>query len=690
MIYLVTREQSLFELEGITPITVEQSLELLNSWDFLQYDSETNGRDPHLCKLLCIQFGDLEGKNQVVVDTLTIDVNNYKDILETKYLIGHNLKFDLQFLYNHDITPRKIYDTMIVEQLLYLGFPPKGTYGGIGYSLHDVAERRLNIDIDKSVRGQIIWRGLDLSVIKYAAGDVQYLGQIMHSQIKDCKERNCSVGAKLECDAVPSIAYMEWCGIMLNVDKWKNKMKQDLINLENSKKDLDNFIINHPILSKEYSYVDTQGNLFTGFDLTPKCTINWSSSRQVVNIAKALGFDTKVEDKKTGEEKESVLEKQLKMQKGINDEFLKLYFDYQGYAKVVSSFGQGHLNCINPKTDRIHSTFKQLGASSGRLSCGSQQPNTDLAALKNIPGKECTYPNLQQLPSDEPTRSAFVAPKGYNFVSADFSAEESRLGADIYQDKAFLKEFTEGSGDTHSMFAWAVFKNECIKCGCKGVSDVKKLAPQWRKAVKAVEFAYMFGAAAPTISKAANCSVEQAQAYIDALDKEFTGMSAFARKGSKFVRENGYVVINKNTGHKLYWWDHKEWLERQKSFNSEFWDDYRTFHKGTGDEIAQMVRQHFQAAGKWDRMVRNSPTQGTGAIILKDSLTSLFNWIVDNKYFNKVHICCAVHDEIVADYPKEIEDFPKILEKIMETSASKFCKSLPIPAEASVGDHWIH
>ena len=97
-------------------------------------------------------------------------------------------------------------------------------------------------------------------------------------------------------------------------------------------------------------------------------------------------------------------------------------FDYQEYAKVVTSFGQGHLNAVNPKTDRIHTIYKQLGAASGRMSCGSQQPNNDLAKLKGIPAKECTFPNIQQLPSDADTRGAFTAPKGYKWVSCDFSA----------------------------------------------------------------------------------------------------------------------------------------------------------------------------------------------------------------------------------------------------------------------------
>lgn len=693
-IFLVTKQQQLFESDLYKVITELDALEMMKDWNLVQFDSETNGIDAHLCDFLCVQFGNDKADARIVVDTSTIDVRLFKQVLESKRVIGHNLKFDLQFLYNYGIIPVKVYDTMIVEQVLYLGYPSKVK----SYALKAVAWERLHIDIDKTVRGEIIWRGLDADVIMYAAGDVTYLEKIMQSQIAECKRKECIKAAQLECDAVPAMAYLEWCGIMLSPTKWKAKMANDEVLLKERKEALDRYIIeksenNNPQISlpfKEFVFVDPQGDLFSGFDLTPKCLINWDSSPQVIKVAKKLGFDTTVQDKKTGEDKDSVLEKTLKTQKGIDDKFLQLYFDYKESSKVVSTYGQGHLNAINPKTGRIYTTFKQIGASSGRMSCGSKQSNFDLAKANKVPPAKCTYPNLQQLPADEPTRSSFVAPEGNLMVSADFSAEESRLGADIYQDKEFIKEFLERSGDMHSMFAWAVFKKECQECGCTGVQDVKKKAPQWRKAVKAVEFAYMFGAAAHTISQSANCSEEQAQAYIDALDKEFTGVSSFAKRGSKFVRENGYILICPYTGHKMYWWDWKQWKERQKSFTQEFWEEYRMYHKGTGDSVALMVREHFQAAGKYDRMARNSVTQGTGAIIMKEAITRLFRWILDNNYFDIVHLCCCVHDEIVCDFPKELTDFPKKLEQIMEESAAKYCKTLPIPAEASVDSFWVH
>ena len=377
----------------------------------------TKSKDCHLCELLCFQFGNDDADTQIVVDCTTVDIKLYKDILESHYLIFQNGKFDLQFLYNHNIIPLKVYDTMIVEQLLHLGYPA----GVISYSLASIAERRLGVNIDKSIRGDIIWRGLDEAVIMYAAGDVMYLEKIMKSQLEDCKKKECLIGAKLECDFVPVIAYLEWCGIKLDVDKWKAKMEKDSKCLQSAKMALDEFVTSNEKLNKYY-HVNLQGDLFGGFSDKPICNINWSSSRQVVQLAKELGFDTTVQDKKTGEDKDSVLEKHLKGQKGINDEFLKLYFDYQEYAKVVSSFGQSQLNMVNPKTGRCHTIYRQLGAASGRMSCGSQQANTDLAKAKQIPAKECTYCNFQQLPADEVTRSCFIAEEGNFFCSSDFSA----------------------------------------------------------------------------------------------------------------------------------------------------------------------------------------------------------------------------------------------------------------------------
>ena len=596
---------------------------------------------------------------------------------------------------------------MIIEQLLHLGFPA----GQVSYSLKAIAKRRLDVDMDKTVRGEIIWRGLDEKVIKYAAYDVKYLYDIMLSQIADMRKQGCIKGGILECDAVIPIAYMEWCGIYLNQDKWKAKMVKDKKNLIEAKNKLDDFLIK---LSKEgykkpykddlgntfydtiptktfskFVFIDRQGDLFEGYNLAPKVTVNWSSSRQVVTIAKLLGFNTVVQDKKTGEDKDSVLEKQLKGQKGICDEFIKLYFSYQGYDKVVTSFGQGHLNAINPITHRIHTVFKQLGASSGRMSCGSQQPNTDLAKVNHVKPENCTFPNIQQLPADDDTRGAFTPESKDNLlVDCDFSALESRLGADIYNEHNMINEFLHGSGDMHSLCAKMVFHEELKDIDVK---DIKEKRPDLRKKVKPIEFSQQFGGSEFAIASSLGCSIEEASKFKTAYDNGFKGIAEFKKKGSAFVRSHGYVLINPITGHKMYWWDWKKWKEEQKSYTQDFWEEYRQYHKSTGDEIALQVKHHFQAASKWDRMALNAPTQGTGSIIIKTAAINLFKWIIDNNLFGKVKLCAMVHDELLVEFPKNIIDiFPHTLESIMFNAAAQYCKKVPIPAEAEVGDHWIH
>lgn len=170
------------------------------------------------------------------------------------------------------------------------------------------------------------------------------------------------------------------------------------------------------------------------------------------------------------------------------------------------------------------------------------------------------------------------------------------------------------------------------------------------------------------------------------------GLAAFKEKAGKAVMNTGYVEILKATGHKAYWGDYDKWKERQQLFTPEFWEKYKLYHKGTGDDVAIKVKQHFQAQSKWrDRMSLNLPTQGGGAIVIKEALINLFNWIIDNNYFNKILLVNVTHDEINTEFPEELKDtYPKLVQEIMQQAAARYYFKLPIPAEASVGDHWIH
>ena len=123
MIYLVTLQKQMFPDVDFECVSPEHSLDIMKEWNNIQVDTETSGRDPHLSDLLCIQFGNDKADTRIVVDTTTVNVCLYKKLLESHRLILQNGKFDLQFLYSKGIVPMKVYDTMIVEQLLYLGYP---------------------------------------------------------------------------------------------------------------------------------------------------------------------------------------------------------------------------------------------------------------------------------------------------------------------------------------------------------------------------------------------------------------------------------------------------------------------------------------------------------------------------------------------------------------------------------------
>lgn len=715
MIYLVTANQELFANPDYQIISIARSKEFIRTWKRIQFDTETSGRDPHICNLLSAQFGSKEYNIQIVVDCATVSILNYKEELESKLLIGHNLKFDCQFLYKFGIVPRKVWDTMIVEQLLHLGFPylkttpekykeeemnfpyldepefdkktglpvinpntgKQNIIRTLSYSLKAVLQKRLGKEMDKTVRGEIIWRGLDAAVIKYAAGDVVDLEDVMEQQFAECQQLQCLVAAAVENNFVPVIAYLEWCGIKLDEEGWKKKMAVEQAERDKYKDLLDQWILGRDDF-KQYTHQELQLDLFSEGLPERKCTINWSAPKQVLPIFKQLGFNTTIEDKKTGESKESAVEKLLQSQRGICDEFLDTYFSYKEFAKVCSTYGQTYLDAINPITGRIHTVFRQLGAASGRMSCGSTQENTDLAKYKKLPASACVYPQLQNLPADEKTRSLFISENGNLFTSADYSALESRLGADIYNEHEMIEEYLHGSGDIHSLTAKICFPEEL-----KGidVKDIKKVRPDLRKKAKGPEFACQFGGGAKAIASSLGIPYEEAKVIEEAYKKGFTGITDFKAKGARFVKTNGYVVMCQLTGHKMFWHDFKKW---RKLEDIPYWTRKLTL---SGDGL----REHQMAGAKWERMALNSPTQGSGIAILKIAMAHFFKWILDNNYFDVVKICDLVHDEACIEYPKELESIvvPQLTAS-MEGAAAQVCTKLPIPAEASTGTHWIH
>ena len=693
MIYLVSDNIDISDMPEVRKLSMDESLEMVSSWPVVQFDTETTGLDPHICTLTSIQFGYKNYKTnehtEIVVDCSSVKPESYKQVIEQAHLIGHNLKFDLQFLYNYGIVPLDVYDTMICEQLLYLGY----SYKKVKMNLGAVLFRNTGIELDKSFQKLIATKGLTKEGILYAANDVVYLQDIRKAQLTVAKSRNCTKAFLVENRFVPAIAYLEWCGIHLDRQKWEAKMQQNNQTLSDCLDRLNEYVVSNPVLNKTFVADCTQLSLFETTDTTASpCMVSWDSPKQVVPVCQALGFNTKTFDKTTRREKDSVEEKQLSTQKGIDDKFLELYFDYKGADKNVTTYGQNFLNLINPKTGRLHTKFNQLGTVTGRMSSGDREKNKDLARLKHIKPDEVGFVNMQNLPArgeeGKIARACFTAAEGNVFVSCDYSAEESRVQADVWNEQSLLDSFEHGI-DTHNLYAKLCFPEELKDIDVK---DVKKKRPDLRQAAKSAEFAIGYGSDGSAIATSIGMSVEKAKSMVQGILKGMPGMAEYKKKAGKFLKEHGYLVINEITGHRIYWPEWADWKAVEDRFDRKFWEDYRMYHKGTNDDVQKMVRKHMSAGHDWfNKNVLNYPIQGGSAIVLKQAAADLFCWVVKNGYFGKILFCVFVHDEIDCECPKRMADkFSKVLEEIMERAAAMYYKKLKIPAECSVGAYWIH
>lgn len=397
MIYLVTKQQSLWTSDRYKVISAEEALELLAPLSVVELDTETMGLDPYTKELLTVQLGCAEF--QVVIDCTSVDIHLFKEYMENpqRMFLGWNIKFDLKFLYHQRIVPLRVYDGYLAEKLLWLGYPA----GMHEMSLKAASINYLGVDMDKSVRGKIIQTGLTEDVIVYAAGDVSYLGKIRDKQLVELEKKGLLKAIDFENEFVKCLAYIEYCGAKLDVDKWKIKMATDLNNLEKYEAELNEWVEESEYSSK-YCSVNIQGDLFNGFDTKPRCHINWTSSQQVIPLFEELGLNLKVLDKKTKHYKKSVDIKVVEPQ-ASKSPLIPIYIKYKKAAIIVNTFGQKFLNLINPVTGRIHANFNQLGTDTGRLSS--------------------TEPNLQNLPHDAQTRACFVSDKGNRWISADYSGK---------------------------------------------------------------------------------------------------------------------------------------------------------------------------------------------------------------------------------------------------------------------------
>lgn len=664
MIYLVTKQRSLWTSNRYKVISAEGALELLAPLSVVGLDTETMGLDPYTKKLLTVQLGCAEF--QVVIDCTSVGIHLFKEYMENpqRMFLGWNIKFDLKFLYHQRIVPLRVYDGYLAEKLLWLGYPA---------GMHEMGLKAANInylgvDMDKSVRGKIIQTGLTEDVIVYAAGDVAYLGKIRDKQLVELEKKGLLKAIDFENEFVKCLAYIEYCGAKLDVDKWKIKMATDLNNLEKYEAELNEWVEESEYSSK-YCSVNMQGDLFNGFDTKPRCHINWTSSQQVIPLFEELGLNLKVLDKKTKHYKKSVDIKVVEPQ-ASKSPLIPIYIKYKKAAIIVNTFGQKFLNLINPVTGRIHANFNQLGTDTGRLSS--------------------TEPNLQNLPHDAQTRACFVSDKGNRWISADYSGQESYLMASMANDEAMLDELINGSGDLHSLTAKMVFQQIPRDMPLK---DIKKNFKDLRQEAKGYEFCFNYGGQDSTLIRNYGLDAKRAKEIYENYMSGFAGLKRYQDFRRVDVMRKGYILLSPITGHKAYIYDYDELkMQMEKQDDPDFWAYYREMKQENPEcDTVQGVRRLARRKAESEKQSINYPIQATGALCFKLASIKLFNWLLKNGLLFKVKYCIPVHDEINLEAPDEIsEEVADILVKCMVSAGKPFCTRAHLGADVEIGDHWIH
>lgn len=656
MIHFISNQTSLFAEENSLIIfsSIETCLQYFKDKNIIEVDTETEGckwnkdrlPDPYTSKVLCLQLGDTE--TQFVIDLATVNISVLKPLFQDKdkVKIFCNAFFDLRFFHHWGFEINNVYDVFLTESILHKGkiLPP-------GFrSLKEMSLRYLGVERDKEIRGQIHWRGLDSTVIKYAADDVAFMSEIRKLQLVEIEKWNLQQYLKLESRYVIDLSLMAYNGFKLNPDKWL-KVKED--NLKRLSKLHEN--LNQYILDKNLTkYIDY--TLFGNY-----CKINWKSSKQVIPLFKDLGIDTQVRDKVTGKMKDSVDIKPLKKKLKLYD-ILPLYIEYKELDKEITTYGEDFIkDNLNPISKRVHSEFFQI-LDTSRIS--SNTPN-----LQNIPASTNEG-------ETHPLRECFEPEEGNTLVVCDFSQQEPRITADFSQDPVLIDFMLNGDGDMHSFVSTLIspkLLGEEIKVTKKNNPLVPQYGQKLRDVGKMINLGLDYGKTAFTLKDDLGCSQEAAQELIDFLFSRTPQKQAYFKSWQLFVEANGYIISDNSLGCITHFALHNEYI-RLRNIPER---------RRTKEERSSF----YKIKGQMERFAQNNRIQNTGALMTKTSHILINN---EFKKFNlEAKVVNAIHDELVVECKENIaKQVADIVVKKMIEAGLFFCKTIPMKVDPVITKVW--
>ena len=548
------------------------------------FDTETTSLNEFEAELIGMSFSYRKGLAYYVPvpenreEALAV-LDIFKPFFESEEVlkIAHNFKFDYKILAQYDVEIRgALFDTMIAHYLLN----PDGRHGMDYLSEIYLKYQPISIEslIGKKGKNQKTLREVSLETqTNYAAEDADVTFQLYEVFSPQLKKENLEeLFHKVEMPLMKILAKMELAGISLDTD-W---LSRESVDLENDLREL------------EQKIFELSGEEF-----------NMNSPKQLGEILfEKLKLDPKAKKTKTGQysTSEEVLQKLA-----YKHEIIQHILKYRTYQKLKSTYVDALPSEIEPKDNRVHTTFSQTTAATGRLS--SLNPN-----LQNIPIRTARG---QQI------RGAFVAEEGKKIISADYSQIELRLIAELSGEDNMIKAFQNGE-DIHASTASKLFK-----------IPLDQVDKTQRSQAKTVNFGIIYGQGAFALAEQTGLSRTEAKQMIDSYYENYPKLKIFMTEQVEKARKNGFVETILGRKRHL------------KDINSN----------------------NFVVRGHAERNAVNAPIQGSAADVIKVAMINIDRALSEGGF--KTKMLLQVHDELLFEVPEEeIEPIKALIKEKMESA----------------------
>jgi len=541
------------------------------------FDTETTGIDPLNAEIVAIAFSWEKGSGYLVHFPESQDgtlrlLDIIRPLLENQGIlkVGQNIKFDIQVLANYGISVNgPFFDTMIAHYLLE---------PDMRHNMNVLSETYLSYSpvhieslIGEKGRNQKSMRSVPVEPMKeYAVEDADVTWQLKNIFEPKLKEEGLSnLASEIEMPLIRILADVERNGVILDREALKSitaSLRDDIIALEK--------------------------NIFSLAGME----FNISSPKQlgdILFIRLKLDDNARVTATKQFNTGEEILQR-IRHKHPVIDKVL----EYRGLKKLLSTYVEALPELVDKKTGRIHTSFNQAVASTGRLS--SNNPN-----LQNIPIREERGREI---------RKAFVPADGHIFFSADYSQIELRLMAHLSGDKSMISDFLSGN-DIHAATASKIF----------GV-DIGEVTREMRSRAKTANFGIIYGISSFGLSERLTIGRKEAKELIDGYFSSYPGVKTYMDESIRRARATGYVTTM---------FGRRRYLRDINSRN-------------------QVVR------GNAERNAINAPIQGTAADIIKIAMVRIHDRLKRGKFRSKMIL--QVHDELIFEvYSPELEEIKNIV-----------------------------